>query len=63
MNLDLRLFQEAEKAYTTQLEQLASEIIAGKATDYADYRYRIGRIKGLQDALATLQEAQSKLFS
>lgn len=62
MNMDLRLYQAAEEDISEKLEQLAAELIAGKATDFADYRHRVGRIKGLQDALAGLQEAQRKLF-
>lgn len=62
MNLDLRLYQEMEKDISLQLEQLAAEILAGKVADFADYRHRIGRIKGLQDALVTLQDAQKRVL-
>lgn len=58
MNLDLRLYVELEKILTGQLEQLAAELIAGKASSFDDYRYRVGRLKGAQDALAAAQEAQ-----
>lgn len=57
-SLDLRLYEEAKKFIDDRLEQLAAEIVSGKATDYADYRYRSGRLKGLQDALEALVTAQ-----
>ena len=62
MNLDLRLYQELEKALADELEKLASELVAGKAQSFDDYRYRVGRLKGVQDALALAQEAQSRVL-
>lgn len=62
MNLDLRLYQELEKSLAEMQEQLAAEIVSGKAQNFDDYRYRVGRLKGLQDALAVAQEAQQRVL-
>lgn len=62
MNLDLRLYTELENILTGQLEQLAAELVAGKATSFDDYRFRVGRLRGVQDALAAAQEAQNKVL-
>ncbi len=62
MNLDLRLYQELEKGLAEELEKLAAELVAGKAQSFDDYRYRVGRLKGVQDALAIAQEAQSRVL-
>ena len=61
-SLDLRLFQEIEREIAGRLEQLAAELVAGKATDLPDYKNRVGRIRGLQDALAIAQEAQKRVL-
>lgn len=62
MNLDLRLYTELENILAGQLEQLAAELVAGKATSFDDYRFRVGRLKGVQDALAAAQEAQKRVL-
>lgn len=62
MNLDLRLYTELENILTGQLEQLAAELVAGKATSFDDYRFRVGRLRGVQDALAAAQEAQKRVL-
>ena len=62
MNLDLRLYQELEKGLAEELEKLAAELVAGKAQSFDDYRYRVGRLKGVQDALAIAQEAHSRVL-
>ena len=62
MNLDLRLYQELEKSLAEMQEQLAAEIVSGKAQNFDDYRYRVGRLKGLQDALAAAHEAQQRVL-
>lgn len=62
MNLDLRLYQELETSLAEMQEQLAAEIVSGKAQSFDDYRYRVGRLKGLQDALAVAQEAQQRVL-
>jgi hypothetical protein len=62
MNLDLRLFQEIEKTLTELQEQLASEIVLGKAQSFDDYKYRIGRMKGIADALNAAREANKRII-
>ena len=62
MNLDLRLYQELEKALSEMAEKLGAELITGKAQSFDDYRFRVGRLKGLQDALEVAQEVQKKVL-
>ena len=62
MNLDLRLYQELEIALSEMAEKLGAELITGKAQSFDDYRYRVGRLKGLQDALEVAQEAQKRVL-
>jgi hypothetical protein len=60
LNLDLRLYQLIEKELGEHLEKHAAEIITGKPIDWADYRYRVGILKGLRDALAIAEEANRR---
>lgn len=62
MNLDTRLYQELEKTLAELQEQLAAELVTGKANSFEDYRFRVGRLKGLADALHAAQEAQKKVL-
>ena len=62
MNLDLRLYQELEKALSEMAEKLGAELITGKAQSFDDYRFRVGRLKGLQDALEVAQEVQKRVL-
>jgi len=62
VNLDLRLYQELEIALSEMAEKLGAELITGKAQSFDDYRYRVGRLKGLQDALEVAQEAQKRVL-
>ena len=62
MNLDLRLYQELEKSLSEIAEKLGAELITGKAQSFDDYRYRVGRLKGLQDALEVAQEVQKRVL-
>lgn len=61
-SLDLRLFTEAEKVLNDLREKLASEVISGKASDFADYRYRVGKLKGLSDAYEALVDVQRSVL-
>jgi hypothetical protein len=56
-SLDLRLFQLIQKEIGEHLEKHAAEIVMGKPLNYEDYRYRVGILKGLRDALAIAEEA------
>lgn len=62
MNLDTRLFQKLEEYIGDQLEKHAAELVTGKAQTFDDYRYRIGVLKGLRDALAIAKEANDELL-
>ena len=62
MNIDLRLYQELEKILGEQQEQLAAEIVAGKAMSFDDYRYRVGKLRGISDALIAAREAQARVL-
>ncbi len=62
MSLDLKLYQLIEKYIGEQLERHASELVMGKAVDWADMRYRVGILKGLRDALAIAKEANDELI-
>ena len=62
MNLDLRLYQEIEKDIGEMLERQAAEIVSGRATDWADYKYRTGYMKALRDALVVARDAQSRVL-
>ena len=59
-SLDLRLYQLLEEEYGQLLEKLAAELIAGRASDYSDYRYRVGRIHGIREALELAKAANRK---
>lgn len=62
LNLDLRLYQLLEREIGEQLEQHAAELITGKATDWADMRYRVGVIKGLREALSIAKDANAEII-
>lgn len=62
MNLDLRLYEELLKILADLHEQLALELAAGKAQSFDDYRYRVGRLKGISDALSAAQEANKRVI-
>lgn len=62
LNLDLRLFREIETILTELQEQLAAELVLGKAQSFDDYRYRVGRMKGVADALHAAQEANKRII-
>lgn len=57
LNLDLEFYQLIEEEYGLLLEKLAAELINGRASDYADYRYRVGRIHGVREALEIAKQA------
>lgn len=61
-SLDLRLYQEIEREIAERLEKLAAEVVSGKAIDLPDYKHRVGRIRGLQDALEIAREANARVI-
>jgi hypothetical protein len=62
VNLDLRLYTELERELGDIVEKHATELVLGRATDYADYRYRVGQLKGLREALAIASEANKRVI-
>jgi hypothetical protein len=62
LNLDLKLYEEIEKALGERLEQIASEVVSGKPVDYSDYKLRVGKISGLREALLIANEAQKRVL-
>jgi hypothetical protein len=60
VNLDLKLYQLIEQDCGELLEKLAAELVHGKAADFADYRYRVGRIHGVREALELSREANRR---
>lgn len=62
MNLDLMLYEELLKILADLHEQLILELGAGKAQSFDDYRYRVGRLKGISDALNAAHEAQKRIL-
>lgn len=62
MNLDLMLYEELVKILADLHEQLILELGAGKAQSFDDYKFRVGRLKGISDALNAAQEAQKKVL-
>jgi len=62
VNLDLMLHDELVKILAELHEQLALELVAGKAQSFDDYRYRVGRLKGISDALNAAQEANKRVI-
>lgn len=61
-SLDLRLFEEIEKEIVELLERHAAELVTGKANEWADYRFRVGYMKALRDALDAAKEAQNRVL-
>ncbi len=57
MNLDLKLYQLIEKEIGEHLEKHAAELVMGKPLNFEDYKFRVGVIRGLRDALSIAEEA------
>ena len=62
MNLDTRFFQELEKVLVDEIENRAKSIIEGTVLDWADYKHRIGVLKGLRDALKIAKEINDEIL-
>jgi hypothetical protein len=62
VNLDLVLYREIEKAINELQEKVAAELIQNKAVSFDDYKYRVGRIRGLHDAMKAAKEAQERIL-
>jgi len=62
MNLDTRFFQLLEKELGELQEQLAAELVTGKAADWPDYKWRVGKLKGVRDALSVASEINKRVI-
>jgi hypothetical protein len=62
MNLDTRFFQLLEKELGELQEQLAVELVTGKASDWPDYKWRVGKLKGVRDALSVASEINKRVI-
>jgi hypothetical protein len=60
VNLDLEFFQMLEKELGEMLERQAAELIASRAIDWADYKFRTGYVKALRDVLEVAREANRR---
>lgn len=61
-SLDLTFHRNLQARLGEALEQHAAELITGRATDYADYRHRVGRIRGLKDALMLAKDVNDEML-
>ena len=61
-SLDLELYRLLETEYGDLLERYAAELVSGRAIDFADYRYRCGKIAAIKDALSIAKTANKRLI-
>jgi hypothetical protein len=54
MDILHQLASELKLKFKERRTTIAETLAVGKATDWADYRYRAGRIKGLDDAVGEI---------
>lgn len=62
MNFDTRLFMELKNAIGEQLEAQSRQLIDGRCDTFDDYRYRVGRLRGLRDALEIAREMNARII-
>lgn len=43
-----------------RIEILSQVIMSGQSSDWADYKHRVGKIEGLREAIATLDEIEKE---
>lgn len=51
-------FRSLRERITIRKNELVHQIASGIAQDHADYRYRIGKLEGLDEALALIDEME-----
>jgi hypothetical protein len=54
--IDIRLLDRARTEIGKEIEARQEQIASGLASDFPDYRYRVGQINGLTTALEMLGE-------
>lgn len=52
--IDIRLLDRARKEIGEEIEKKSEQIASGNASDYPEYRFLVGQIKGLASALDIL---------
>jgi hypothetical protein len=51
-------FRSLRERITIRKNELVNQIASGIAQDHADYRHRIGKLEGLDEALALIDEME-----
>lgn len=59
-SLDTVFYRTLQADLAERIEELKEGLAAGHAQDYADYRWRVGRIKALVETQSTAREAYRK---
>lgn len=52
--IDIRLLDRARKEIGEEIDKKSEQIAGGSAADYPEYRFLVGQIRGLTDALTIL---------
>ncbi len=61
-SLDLALFQRLAEHISEQIEAETAALARGSSASFDDYRYRVGRIKGLREALEYARDANREIL-
>lgn len=52
-----------ERAFRNEIASVTQSVLRGDPVDWADYRYQIGRIRGIQFAMDQLVEMRQKVLT
>jgi len=59
--MDSRLARTFENRLLEEISREGSAIVTGAAVDIADYKYRVGVVRGMKRALAVLDDTEREL--
>lgn len=59
--VNLKLLEEVQARLIAQVEDATALLVNGRIADFSEYRYAIGAIKGLRDAIATIEAVVEEL--
>lgn len=59
--VNLKLLEEVEKRLVNLVADATALLVNGRIADFSEYRYTIGGIKGLRDAIATIEAVIDEL--
>ena len=59
--LDLLLYRRLEERIEEERRNYSESILAGSAQNHEDYKYRVGYLKGLSDALIWAKETMDDI--